>query len=187
MLPLPRSLWGIVAGGAGILILGFWLGQQMIGRDTLRLQTRLAERAVQAIQEERHTAVSREINLWNEIINSRRQFMELAEAWARMDKVTGEARARMRTELDRRTAAIDAQRIDAERALNELRLFKSEWGDQPVPADIVCRVLRGEGCPDPAYPATDPGPSGALAVRGGAADASGAASVSGSAAGNANK
>lgn len=170
-LPLSRDILSMGIGALGAALLGFWLGQSVVSSAAARETKLVARQAIEAIREERHIAVSREINLWNEIIVSREQFIELAGAWERMDQITGEARRKMREELDRRTQAIESQRSEAERALNELREIKTDWGAQPVPDDIVCRVLRGDGCPKPSYPATDPGPAGNLEVRGGAAPA----------------
>lgn len=155
---------GIVAGLAG-----FVAGQHFVSKSIVTDALGIGERAIIEIQQQRFLGVGREINLWNQAIDADNKFVDLVEYMDELDTVSGEARAKMQAELRRRASEIATERQRADAILEELKRVKSDWGDMPVPDDIVCRVMRGRGCPDIAGADGVAGAGDNLAVRDGSA------------------
>ena len=151
--------WRMMLGGGVIVAAGaFFAGMNVVSTGMVRDHQRQMAAVITNTWQRETLAVDREINLYNQQISDRRSMAELVDLVERLDTVTGQAREQLRVELKRRDEQIQAAKAEAEARAADLRKYKSQWGDAPVPDDFICR-MRGGACETPA--GGDRAPAGA--------------------------
>lgn len=137
------NLGMLAAGGAVLAVGAFLFGTSHVSADAVRTAERMTFTVIENTWERENVAVDREINLYTQQIMDRKSMLELIDLVEKLDTVTGEAREALRAELKRRDEAVRAAQAEADRRADELRAYKSKWGDAPVPDGYICR-MRGE-------------------------------------------
>ena len=109
------------------------------------------------------------------VLNERRARIEMINSFQRIDTLSAEARDKLMAAMAQEKRASEAALATAQRNIQELKDAASDmaeaWKRGAIPADIVCGVFNGKGCPAPAYPATGSDRDDSLEVRDGAAAA----------------
>jgi hypothetical protein len=160
----------LLAGISAAAIAGaWWLGHEagLTERDG-----KLGRNFEQALTREREVGIRREVNLWTQIGDERRARIEMIATFQKVDTLSVEARAKLMAAMAEERRASEAALTSAMQNIQELKDAASDmaeaWKRGAIPADIVCGVFNGKGCPAPAYPAIGADRDDGVEVRDGA-------------------
>jgi hypothetical protein len=164
----PLAILAAIAVAGAI----WWTGFSMGGSDA---KAAFGERFEKRLAIEREVAVRREVNLWTQIGDERRARIEMITTFQKIDTLSAEARGKLMSAIATEKRTSEAALAAALQNIQELKDASSElaedWKRGAIPADIVCGVFNGKGCPAPAYPATGSDSDDGVEVRDGAGSA----------------
>lgn len=170
---LGLNAWLMAGVGAAAIAAGaWWAGHEMASNAR---DSQLGKNFEKRLAIEREVAVRREVNLWTQIGDERRARIEMIATFQRVDTLSAEARDKLMAAMAQEKRTSEAALAAAHQNIQELKDAASQmakdWRDGAIPADIVCGVFDGKGCPAPAYPATGAHRDDSVEVRDGAAHA----------------
>lgn len=156
---VAAGLVGITAFGAGWIMRG--------DMQNSKLATNLAKFQ----QQDRELAIRREVNLWALVGSANRSSREIVDKFRLINELSAEARAKLLAAMEKERAAAAAAEAEAQHKIKELSDAASQmaldWKRGAIPADIVCGVFNGKGCPPPSGAWGDTNPDDGVEVRDG--------------------